>query len=185
MPSVLIPLADGFEELEAVAIIDVLRRAGIEVTVAGLKDGPLTGSRGTRIVPDITLDAVMDRDFDMIVLPGGMPGVKHLKEDARVLALLERFRRQDRYTAAICAAPSILAGIGMLAGKRVTSHPKFKDQVELPGVTYREDSVVVDGKLVTSRGAGTALLFALELVETLLGKAKRAEVEEGLVLPAA
>lgn len=185
MPSVLIPLAEGFEELEAVAIIDVLRRAGVEVTVAGLKDGPLKGSRGTVITPDTTLEAVMGRDFDMIVLPGGMPGVKHLKDDPRVLALLERFRRQDRYTAAICAAPSILAGAGMLAGRQVTSNPKFKDQVALAGVTYREDPVVVDGRLITSRGAGTAVPFALALVEILLGKARRKEVEEGLVLPAA
>ena len=185
MASVLIPLAEGFEELEAVAVIDILRRGGIKVVVAGLKAGPVKGSRDTVIVPDTTLDQAMDQAFDMLVLPGGMPGVAHLREDPRIKTLLERFREKSRYTAAICAAPSILAAYGYLEGKHVTSNPKFKDQVAVKGVSYREDTVVVDGSLVTSRGAGTAAPFALQLVETLCGASKRVEVETGLVLPAA
>jgi len=134
MASVLIPLAEGFEELEAVSIIDVLRRAGIKVGVAGLQDGPVKGSRETVVVPDAPLDAVMSQDFNMVVLPGGMPGVKHLHEDARIKTLLDRYTQKDRYTAAICAAPSILAAYGHLAGRNATSNPKFRDQVAIvPG----------------------------------------------------
>jgi 4-methyl-5(b-hydroxyethyl)-thiazole monophosphate biosynthesis len=182
MASVLMPLAEGFEELEAVSIIDVLRRAGIKVVVAGLKDGPVKGSRETVVVPDASLDAVMDQDFDMVALPGGMPGVKHLHEDARIKTLLARYTQTGRYTAAICAAPSILAAYGYLDGKHATGNPKFKDKVAIDGVRYREDAVVTDGNIITSRGPGTSIDFALALVEQLAGRAKRIEVESGLVL---
>lgn len=182
MASVLMPLAEGFEELEAVSIIDVLRRAGIKVVVAGLKDGPVKGSRETVVVPDASLDAVMDQDFDMVALPGGMPGVKNLHEDARIKILLARYTQKGRYTAAICAAPSILAAYGHLDGKNATSNPKFRDQVAIDGVCYHEDAVVTDGNIVTSRGPGTSIDFALALVEQLAGRAKRDEVESGLVL---
>ncbi|MBN8763748.1 MAG: DJ-1 family protein [Thiobacillus sp. 63-78] len=181
MASVLIPLAEGFEELEAVSIIDVLRRAGIKVVVAGLQDGPVKGSRETVVVPDAPLDAVMSQDFNMVVLPGGMPGVKHLHEDARIKTLLDRYTQKDRYTAAICAAPSILAAYGHLAGRNATSNPKFRDQVAIDGVHYHEEAVVTDGNIVTSRGPGTSIDFALALVEQLAGRAKRDEVESGLV----
>ena len=182
MAAVLIPLAEGFEELEAVAAIDVLRRGGIEVVVAGLRRGPVKGSRGTVVVPDAALDDVRERDFDMLVLPGGMPGVKHLREDPRIRELLERYTRSDRSTGAICAAPSVLAAYGHLAGRTATSNPNFRDQVAIEGVSYREDPVVVDGNIVTSRGAGTSIAFALALVEKLAGKATREEVETGLVI---
>lgn len=182
MATVLLPLAEGFEDLEVVAVIDILRRAGIGVVVAGLAGGTVRGSRETAVVPDVTLDEVMDRDFDMLVLPGGMPGVRHLREDARIRTLLARYRETSRYTAAICAAPSILAAYGLLDGKRATSNPKFRDEVAMAGVDYREDDVVVDGSLVTSRGAGTAIPFALALVEMLAGPEKRTEVESGLVM---
>lgn len=184
MARVLMPLAEGFEEMEAVIVIDVLRRADIEVVVAGLTEGPVSASRGTRLLPDAALDSVMAEDFDMLVLPGGMPGVKHLREDSRVKALIERFRSRGRTTAAICAAPSILAAYGYLEGKRATGNPKFRDQVALPGVDYREEPVVEDGALITSRGPGTAIPFALALVERLAGQEKRRQVEAGLVLPA-
>ncbi len=183
MASVLVPLAEGFEELEAVTIIDVLRRAGIKVVVAGLASGPIKGSRDTVVVPDANLDAVVDNDFDMIVLPGGMPGVKHLREDARIKTLLERYTQKDRYAAAICAAPSIFAAYGHLDGRQATSNPKFKDQVAIDGVSYVEEAVVTDGNIVTSRGPGTSIPFALALVDKLAGAAKREEVQAGLVLP--
>jgi 4-methyl-5(b-hydroxyethyl)-thiazole monophosphate biosynthesis len=182
MRSVLIPLAEGFEELEAVSIIDVLRRAGIKVVVAGLRPGPLKGSRDTVLVPDAVLDDVLNSEFDMLVLPGGMPGVKNLGEDSRIKKLLDRYTQKDRYTGAICAAPSLLAAYGHLAGKSATSNPKFKDQVAIEGVRYREDAVVTDGNIVTSRGPGTSIAFALALVEKLVGKGKRDEVEAGLVI---
>jgi len=182
MRSVLLPLAEGFEELEAVSVIDVLRRAGIKVVVAGLRPGPVKGSRDTVLVPDAALDDVLDDEFDMLVLPGGMPGVKYLRQDSRIKKLLDRYTQKDRYTGAICAAPSVLAAYGHLTGKSATSNPKFKDQVAIEGVRYREDAVVADGNIVTSRGAGTSIAFGLALVETLAGKAKRKEVEEGMVM---
>ena len=182
MRSVLIPLAEGFEELEAVSVIDVLRRAGVRVVVAGLRPGTVRGSRNTVLAPDAALDDVLNQDFDMLVLPGGMPGVKNLREDARIRKLLDRYTRADRCTGAICAAPSILAAYGHLAGRSATSHPQFREQVAIEGVSYREDAVVDDGNIVTSRGPGTAIAFGLALVEKLAGKAKRDEVEAGLVM---
>jgi len=177
MPAVVVPLAQGFEDLEATTIVDLLRRAEIEVVTAGLQQGLIQGARGMRVQPDAELDAVLDRDFDMIVLPGGMPGAEHLKRDARVQALLKRLAAAGCYTAAICAAPIALAEAGLLAGKRATSYPGFN----LPGSTRMSDAVVVDGRVVTSRGPGTAMDFALQLVELLCGKATRDEVEAGLV----
>ena len=183
MARVLVPLAAGCEELEAVTIIDLLRRAGIEVVTAGLQPGIVKASRGTQLVPDATLDSVLREDFDMVVLPGGMPGAQHLKEDSRILALLKRMAEQGRYTAAICAAPMVLAEAGLLAGRRATSYPGFLDKMAVPGMAYLKDAVVADGKVLTSRGPGTAMDFALMLVEVLSGKAKRDEVEAGLVRP--
>jgi 4-methyl-5(b-hydroxyethyl)-thiazole monophosphate biosynthesis len=181
MASVLVPLASGCEELEAVTIIDLLRRAGVEVVSAGLTDGPVKASRGVVLVPDATLDQALQRDYDMIVLPGGGPGSEALAKDARVLAALQRMARAGKYTAAICAAPKALAQAGLLQGRRTTSYPGSLDGLAIAGMTYLEDAVVQDGKVITSRGPGTAMDFALHLIEVLLGKAKRGEVEEGLV----
>ena len=179
MKSVLIPLAPGFEDMEAVTLIDLLRRAGIEVVTAGLTAGLIEGSRGVRVQPDTTLDDVMTRDFDMIALPGGMPGAENLKNDARVLALLRRLGQAGKYTAAICAAPMALAAAGLLEGHRATSFPGFL--ANLPNTIALPDPVVVDGKVATSRGPGTAMDFGLTLIELLAGRAKRDQVEAGLV----
>jgi 4-methyl-5(b-hydroxyethyl)-thiazole monophosphate biosynthesis len=183
MKTVLIPLAPGFEDLEAVTLIDLLRRAGIEVVTAGLHAGLIPGARGVRVQPDATLDEVMSRDFDMIALPGGMPGAEHLKNDARVQAVLRRLGGAGKYTAAICAAPIALAQAGLLDGKRATSYPGFVEKLGLANTTCLEDPVVVDGKVATSRGPGTAMDFALTLIELLVGRAKRDQVEAGLVRP--
>lgn len=183
MASVLVPLAQGCEELEAVTIIDLLRRAGIEVVSAGLDAQPVRASRGTVLIPDTTLDKVADRDFDMIVLPGGMPGADHLDRDPRVRALLTRTAAAGRYVAAICAAPKALANAGLLDNRKATSFPGVLDALSVPGMTYREDAVVQDGKIITSRGPGTAMDFALTLIENLVGKDKRAQVEAGLQRP--
>lgn len=181
MARVLIPLAQGCEELEAVTIIDLLRRAGIEVVTAGLDEGIVRGSRGTQLLPDTSLDAVLHDDYDMLALPGGMPGSQHLREDARVQGLIRRMAGAGRYTAAICAAPTALAGAGVLDGKTVTGYPGSVDRVPVPGMRYTGAAVEVDGKVVTSRGPGTAMDFALTLIELLAGRAKRDEVERGLV----
>ncbi len=178
--TVLVPLAEGCEELEAVTIVDLLRRAGIEVVTAGLADGPVTASRGTRLLPDATIEAVLSRDFDMIVLPGGLPGADHLDRDPRIHSLLERMARQGRYTAAICAAPKVLAHAGLLGGRRATSYPGVLDRMGLGDVQLSGEAVVVDGRVITSRGPGTAMDFALTLIEALAGRAKRDEVEAGL-----
>ena len=183
MPRVLVPLAEGFEELEAVTVIDLLRRAGIDVVTAGLAPGPVKASRGTVIVPDTTLDAVLDQDFDMVVLPGGMPGAKHLNEDARIKALLKRMAEAGKFTCAICAAPMVLANAGLLSGKKAATYPGFLDRMELADVTYVAEPVVRDGNVITSRGPGTAMDFALNLVEVLVGRAKREEVEAALLRP--
>ncbi len=178
MPKVLVPLAQGCEEVEAVTIIDLLRRARIEVVSAGLDDQPVTASRGVRLIADTTLDEALAQEFDMIALPGGMPGMIHLKNDPRIIALLQKMAREGKYTCAICAAPAVLAEAGLLAGKSATSYPGFVDN--LPSVACKNDPVVRDSKVITSRGPGTAMDFALELIEVLVGKARRDEVEAGL-----
>jgi 4-methyl-5(b-hydroxyethyl)-thiazole monophosphate biosynthesis len=181
MPKVLIPLAPGFEELEAVTVIDLLRRADVEVVTAGLEPGPVTGSRLTVLVPDSTLDAERESDFDMIVLPGGLPGAENLDADHRIHAMLRRNQSEGRFIAAICAAPKILAGAGLLNGRSATGYPGILNASELPGVKLLEEPVVVDDKIVTSRGPGTAMDFALRLIELLAGSERRQRVEAALV----
>jgi 4-methyl-5(b-hydroxyethyl)-thiazole monophosphate biosynthesis len=183
MASVLVPLAQGCEELEAVTIIDLLRRAGIEVITAGLDEQPVRASRGTVLIPDTTLDKVTERDFDMIVLPGGLPGADHLDQDARLHTILKRAAAADRYVAAICAAPKVLASSGLLKNRKATSFPGVLDKISVPGMIYRDEAVVQDGKIITSRGPGTAMDFALTLIENLVGKDKRAQVEAALQRP--
>lgn len=181
MAKVLVPLADGCEELEAVTIIDLLRRAGIDVTVAGLKPGIVKASRGVQLVPDVTLDVALQDAYDMVVLPGGMPGATHLKEDARILDLVRRMAAAGKHTAAICAAPTVLLEAGVLSGRKATSYPGFLDALNPPGVELSPAPVVTDGTVITSRGPGTAMDFALTLIETLAGTDVRAKVEAGLV----
>jgi 4-methyl-5(b-hydroxyethyl)-thiazole monophosphate biosynthesis len=178
MKTVLILFADGSEELEAVTIVNILRRAGVTVTLAGLSVGPLRGSRGVLLMPDITLDEALAHSYDMVVLPGGQPGTNHLKADPRVLQLVQQMSASGKYIAAICAAPSILAAAGLLDSKRATCYPGALDA--FPQVQQQHAAVTEDGKLITSRGPGTAMDFALVLVERLAGKAKRLEVEAGL-----
>ena len=180
MSRVLVPLAEGFEEIEAVTVVDVLRRAGIEVHTASL-DGPrVTGSHGVTVLADKALDAVVADEYDMVVLPGGMPGAEHLKNDPRVISLLRRFAAEGRYTAAICAAPSVLAHAGLLEERAATSFPGFLNANSAAGIRLREEAVVVDGKVVTSRGAGTAMEFGLALIGLLEGAEVRQRVAERL-----
>lgn len=183
MSRVLVPLADGFEEIEAVTVIDLLRRAGIDVVSAGLAPGPVTGSHGITLTPDATLDAVLEQEFDMVALPGGMPGAANLAANEPLLALLCRLADSGRFTAAICAAPGVLAKAGLLAGKRATSFPGFLSPGMAPGTTLSGDPVVQDGKVITSRGPGTAMDFALALIESLEGASVRSAVESRLQRP--
>lgn len=184
MARVLIPIAEGFEELEAVTIIDLLRRAGFEVVVASIHGrDAVTGSRQTRVLPDVTLDEVINDQFDLIVLPGGLPGADNLNQDPRVIQILQRMQAEDRYTAAICAAPKVLATAGLLEGKNATSFPGHLERLNLPNTKLSQQAVVIDGKVVTSRGPGTAMDFALKLIELLGGADLRAQVEAPLQRP--
>ena len=181
MAKVLVPIADGVEEIEAVTIIDVLRRAGVEVVCAGLTGKPVTASRKVKLMPDKSLEEVKNEAFDMVVLPGGGDGVENLKRDPRVKAILQGMSERQKWITAICAAPTLLAAYGLLEGKKATSHPGRRRQTALGSVDYREQRVVQDGHIITSRGPGTAMEFALKLVEVLCGREKVTELKEALV----
>lgn len=177
MPTVIVPLADGFEEIEAFAPVDLLRRGGVEVTTASLADNRhATGRSGITAHADATLGEAAGRDYDLVFLPGGA-GVKLLRADARVRELVLRQHRAGRWLAAICAAPTVLNDAGLLAGRRYTAH--FSVAAELPAILAAE-RVVTDGKITTSRGAGTALDFGLHLVNLLTGPEKSADVSKAI-----
>lgn len=179
MPTVLVPLADGFEEIEAFAPVDLLRRAGVEVTVATLNDNRhATGRSGIVAHGDVALKDVHSRDFDLVFLPGGA-GVKALCADSRVVDAVKRQHAAGRWLAAICAAPTILNDAGLLTGRRYTAHFSVAD--ELPAI-LSEEKVVTDGNLTTSRGAGTAVEFGLHLVALLTSREKAAEVSKAICL---
>jgi 4-methyl-5(b-hydroxyethyl)-thiazole monophosphate biosynthesis len=134
-----------------------------------------------RLLPDTSLDQVMNDPFDMIVLPGGLPGADHLNQDPRIHQLLKRLSDEGGYTAAICAAPKVLLNAGLLNGKKATSYPGALDGLDLKQMDLQLERVVTDGKVVTSRGPGTAMDFALQLIEQLVGVEVRDKVEQGLV----
>lgn len=166
----LIILADGFEEIEAVTVIDILRRAGISVTVAGLSALKVKASRGVIIMAEKKLDEVAE-DFDALVLPGGSTGAANLAASKEVGSLIKSMHQDNKIVAAICAAPSVvLAPLGILKGRSVTGYPGMTENFG-KDTKYKEDSVVVDGNIITSRGPATALLFALVIVERLIDKA--------------
>lgn len=179
MPKVLIPLADGFEEIEAIALIDILRRAKIEVVVAGLHRGTVTGARAVTVLPDTCLDDVISADFDMIILPGGQPGTDNLNAEQRVHTLLREFDQSGKLIGAICAAPIVLDKAGLLSGKRTTSYPEYRSR--LTDVLYEEKTVVIDRNIMTSRGAGTAIDFALAIVSRLVGEEGSREIARAIV----
>jgi 4-methyl-5(b-hydroxyethyl)-thiazole monophosphate biosynthesis len=132
------------------------------------------------LLPDTTLDSAIEHEYDMLVLPGGQPGATHLEQDARIVTLVRKMARDKRFTAAICAAPKVLARAGVLDGKRATAFPGSLDPAQWPRVQVGNRAVVTDGKVITSRGPGTAMDFALELIGLLAGREKRDQVEAGL-----
>ena len=180
MSHVLVPLAQGCEELEAITITDLLVRAGISVTTCGLDAQPVKASRGTTIIPDTSIDKILDKSFDLIVLPGGLPGADHLRDDARLQSLLKKQAEQNKYLAAICAAPKALAQAGVLQGKTATSFPGTLEALNNPDISISKKAIEIDGKVITSRGPGTAMDFTLTLIELLEGRKKRDEVESQL-----
>ena len=182
-PRILVPLAQGCEELEAVTITDLLTRAEFDVVTAGLDENPVTASRGMVLMPKTTMQVVMNEDFDMMVLPGGLPGANHLRDNELVQQKLKELAAQDKYIAAICAAPQALASAGILDNKTATGYPGILEKLQVPGMQLSKLPVVVDGKVVTSQGPGTAMDFALSLIELIAGAEKRKQVEQPLIRP--
>lgn len=180
MAKVAILLADGFEEVEAMTVIDVLRRADIEVVIAGLHDGHVASARKVKVIPDELIGNVRADDFDMVVLPGGQPGSDNLNADERVRALVRDFHGRGKLTGAICAAPYVLANAGVLDGKKATSYPSYRDK--LGSACYSEERVVEDGSVMTSRGPGTSFAFAFAIVERLAGKEKAQKIREAMLV---
>jgi len=181
MPKVLIPLADGFEEIEALALVDILRRAEIGVVLAGLRPGQVVSAHKVGIIPDETIDNVTVAGFDMIILPGGQPGTDNLLKDFRVKRLLNDFNSAGKIIGAICAAPIVLAEAGLLNGKRVTCYPSYSDK--LGNALYEDTPVVSDGNLITSQGPGTAIAFALAVVSRLAGRHEAEAIGKDLLVP--
>ncbi len=173
---VLVPLVDGFEEIEAITVIDVLRRAGIKVTTAGIPSTMIAGSHGIQIVADKKFDALNMRDFEGIILPGG-PGHVHLAKSEKVLNAIADFDSRGKLVAAICAAPLVLTKAGIMADKKATIYPGMEREIPRP----RADKVVVDGNVITSQGPGTAIDFALKIVEKLVSRDKANLLKRELV----
>lgn len=167
--------------MEAVILVDVLRRAGVDVDLAGLVAGPCVGSRGIVIEPDGELGDQAEDGFDMIVLPGGGPGTAALRADLRVVDLLRRFAAAGKVTAAICAAPTVLLDAGLLAGRSATCHPAVADELRAAGVSLRDQRVVADGTVITSQSPGTTFEFAYCLVDLLCGSGTSTTLNRGIL----
>lgn len=178
---VLVPIADGSEEIEAVCIIDVLRRAGAEVTVASVDKLQMTASRGVKIIADKLITDCTNETYDLIALPGGMPGAEHLRDSDALTAILKQQVSQGRYYSAICAAPVVVfKHHGLLGLKSATAHPAFASQLD--NMDAVESRVVVDGHCITSRGPGTAIEFALKIVELIYDKEKAEAIAMSMVV---
>ncbi|MCB9831708.1 MAG: DJ-1/PfpI family protein [Planctomycetes bacterium] len=177
---IIVPLAPGFEEIEAVTIVDVLRRAGLEVVLAALDPGPVRGAHGLTMLPDAVIDDLDPEGWAMVVLPGGLPGAEHLTNDQHVQTMLRRVLDGGGKVAAICAAPMAFGPSGLAADRATTCYPGFEKRfVQKEHLDCR---VVVDGPVITSRGPGTALEFALTLVEELEGAEAAAKLQTGMLV---
>ena len=181
MASVLVPLAEGFEEIEAVSIIDVLRRGGVEVTTAYLFNREVNGANGITVLANISIDDVVAEEYDMMVLPGGIPGAEHLRDDERVQALLKDFESKDKRIGAICAAPIALERAGIIKDEdNYTCYPSYEQQIS-HGHFTDQYKVVKSGNVLTSRGPGTAICFALAIVRELVGEETYTQLRAGLL----
>jgi 4-methyl-5(b-hydroxyethyl)-thiazole monophosphate biosynthesis len=178
MARALVFLAPGFEEIEALTIVDLLRRGGVEVITAGLEPEAVEGAHGVKVIPDRKLEEVRVEDFDAVICPGGYPGYENLRKNRRVLELVRKAEEGGKLVAAICGAPSVLAEAGVLKGRRATIYPGMEGELRKGGGRPSKGLVVVDGKMVTSRGPATAFAFALELLKLLAGKKKAEEVRK-------
>ncbi|QKF64237.1 DJ-1 family glyoxalase III [Campylobacter corcagiensis] len=179
MKKVAVMFADGFEEIEAVSVVDILRRAGVEVKMVGLNKKSVKGAHGIEMTAQMVLDDLEVNDFDMIVLPGGLPGAEYLAKSDKLLEVLKEFDKNSKFIAAICAAPWALGEAKVLKDS-YTCYPGFKSKVNHEGYT-NSTNVVVDKNIITSRGPATAMEFALNLVKVLYGESKFKEIKEGLL----
>ncbi len=179
---VLVPIAEGFEMIEALTVVDIFRRASVQVDLASVTaDKTVVSSHQVSVVADRLISDCVDENYDLIVIPGGVPGVDNLQKSQELKVLLENQKNSGKLYGAICAAPAVvLEAQGLLEGKTATCHPLFTDRLKKKDKIG--EAVVVDGNCVTSRGAGTALEFALKLLEMLLGMQTRKEVEQGLAI---
>lgn len=175
---VMVPFAEGFEEVEALTIVDVLRRAGIQVDTVGVVGSVINSAHGIRIMVDKRLSEVTHTDYDAIILPGGNPGYINLGRSTQVIEMVKKFNSQNKLIGAICASPSILAKEGLLDNKRATIYPGNEKLLAYP----RDKPVVIDGNIITSQGPGTAMEFALKIVEKLLGLDKAQKLRQELVV---
>jgi protein deglycase len=178
--TVAVHLADGFEEIEAVSIIDVLRRAGIDTQVVSVTgNDEVTGSHNITIKADILLEDIDYDNVEMIILPGGMPGAKNLKKHEKLGEQILRFHQQDKHLAAICAAPIVFGSLGILNNRKATCYPGYEDQ--LAGANVTGAAVEVSDKIITGKGAGVAIQFALKIVEVLESKELADEIAEKMI----
>ncbi|MDL2322476.1 DJ-1/PfpI family protein [Bacteroidales bacterium OttesenSCG-928-A17] len=181
MKKVFVFLAEGFEEIEAVATIDVIRRGEIEVTTVSISDDCLVkGAHGIQVKADALFAGTDFSGGDMLILPGGMPGASNLNNHAGLKTLLEDYAAQQKKVAAICAAPLVFGGLGLLKGKKATAYPGF--EAMLTGAEYVKTGVVIDGNIITGRGPGFAVDFGLAIVSQLAGQEKADEVAAGMLL---
>lgn len=179
MAKIIIAISNGFEEIEAISIIDICRRANIEVTIAATEDIQTAGANSIKIVADCLIDTITSSDFDMIVLPGGLPNAFNLAENEKVQSLLKEFKEQNKNIGAICAAPYALHKADVL-NENFTCYPSFEKEIRENGY-HEDDAIVIDGKVITSRGPATAMSFALEIVNILCGKETYTNVKNGLL----
>ena len=181
MSKAYILIADGFEEVEGLTAVDLMRRAGIEVVMTSIKDDlNITGARGIKVIADITIDE-MDDDAQMLILPGGMPGTNYLKQSEKVKNAILKYNEAGKYLAAICAAPTVYGEMGLLRGKKATCYPGLEAGL-IDAMWPGEGSKVVrDGQFITSRGVGTAIDFALELISVLIDDKKAEEIAKSVV----
>ena len=182
MKKVLLLLAPGFEELEAIAPLDILRRGGVSVdTAATGSDKIVAGGHQIRVQADKTLEECEAGTYDMVIIPGGGVGVDNLQSDGRVLQLIKDFKEQDKWIAAICAGPKVLTKAGVADESRLTSYPSVKDELLSRIKEYSEDRIVMDGKIITSRGPGCAEAFGFALLETLTDAETARKVKEEIL----
>jgi len=179
MTRALVPMADGTEEMEAVIVIDTLRRAKWEVVAAGMKKGVITASRGVKIVPDAVFGDVDPSTFDIIIVPGGAKGVETLLKEERLGEAIRRLHRAGKFVAAVCAGPLVLQKAGVLSGRKVTCHPD--NAAKITQAEWMNEPVVIDDHIITSQGAGTCFKFALAIISKVDGPEKSQEVARGMI----